>query len=44
MFTILVKPIDQREGKFVKLKRIFERRILRGYLRANSSEEYTDGT
>lgn len=44
MFTILVKPIDQREGKFVKLKRIFERRILRGYLRANSSEEHTDGT
>lgn len=29
MFTILVKPIDLREGRFVKLKRVFEKRILR---------------
>ncbi len=31
MFTILVKPIDQREGKFVQFKRIFERQILKRY-------------
>jgi HAD superfamily phosphatase (TIGR01668 family) len=31
MFTILVKPIDEREGKFVQIKRIFEKRVLRQY-------------
>ena len=31
MFTILVKPIDTREGKLVRLKRIFEKRILERY-------------
>jgi len=32
MFTILVRPIDRREGRLVKFKRIFEKRILRGYV------------
>jgi len=31
MFTILVKPIDLREGKLVRLKRIFEKNILERY-------------
>lgn len=31
MFTILVKPIDQREGKLVRFKRVFEKRILKQY-------------
>lgn len=31
MFTILVKPIDQKEGKFVQIKRIFEKRVLKQY-------------
>lgn len=31
MFTILVKPIDQRESKLVRVKRIFEKRILERY-------------
>lgn len=31
MFTILVRPIDEREGKLVRFKRIFERRILEKY-------------
>lgn len=31
MFTILVKPIDEREGRFVKFKRKFEKRILQQY-------------
>lgn len=31
MFTILVKPIDKREGIFVRLKRIPEKRILQSY-------------
>lgn len=31
MFTILVKPIDKREGWFVRLKRRFEKRILQRY-------------
>lgn len=31
MFTILVRPIDQREGRLVRFKRRFERRILEGY-------------
>jgi len=31
MFTILVKPIDKREEWFVRLKRKFEKRILRQY-------------
>lgn len=31
MFTILVKPIDPREGKLVRFKRIFEKRILKKY-------------
>jgi HAD superfamily phosphatase (TIGR01668 family) len=31
MFTILVKPIDQREGRLVRFKRIFEKRILDNY-------------
>jgi HAD superfamily phosphatase (TIGR01668 family) len=47
MFTILVKPIDRREGKFVRLKRVFERRVLRGIPHSeasNCSEERTDGT
>lgn len=29
MYTVLVKPISDEEGKFVKFKRIFERRILK---------------
>lgn len=31
MFTILVRPIDKREGRLVRFKRIFERRILERY-------------
>lgn len=31
MFTILVNPIDSREGMFVRFKRVFERRILKQY-------------
>ncbi len=31
MLTILVKPIDQREGRLVRFKRIFEKRILERY-------------
>ncbi len=31
MFTILVKPIDRREGIFVRLKRFPEKRILDDY-------------
>ncbi len=31
MFTILVKPIDKREDLLVKLKRKFEKRVLRQY-------------
>ncbi|NLV35891.1 MAG: YqeG family HAD IIIA-type phosphatase [Clostridiaceae bacterium] len=31
MFTILVKPIDRKEGKFVQFKRIFEKRVLKRY-------------
>ena len=31
MFTILVKPIDQRESKLVQFKRILEKRILKQY-------------
>lgn len=31
MFTILVHPIDKREGKLVRFKRIFEKRILIRY-------------
>lgn len=31
MFTVLVKPIDKREGRLVQFKRIFEKRILRQY-------------
>ena len=31
MFTILVKPIDKHEGRLIKLKRILEKRILKGY-------------
>jgi len=31
MFTILVTPIDRREGRFVQIKRIFEKRILQKY-------------
>lgn len=31
MFTILVKPIDRREGMLVRLKRVFERFILKRY-------------
>lgn len=31
MFTILVKPIDSREGKLVRFKRIIEKRILERY-------------
>jgi HAD superfamily phosphatase (TIGR01668 family) len=31
MFTILVRPIDQREGRLVRFKRIFEKRILERY-------------
>lgn len=37
MFTILVKPIDKREGKLVRIKRLFEKRILERY--AKWSEE-----
>ena len=29
MYTVLVKPISDEEGKFIKFKRIFERRILK---------------
>lgn len=31
MFTILVKPIDPHEGNIVRLKRIFEKHILKKY-------------
>ncbi len=31
MFTILVKPIDVREGNLVRFKRIIEKRILKRY-------------
>jgi len=31
MFTILVQPIDKREGLLVRLKRVLERRILKIY-------------
>jgi len=31
MFTILVKPIDTREGRLVRFKRIFEKPILKKY-------------
>lgn len=31
MLTILVHPIDRREGKLVRFKRIFEKRILARY-------------
>lgn len=31
MFTILVNPLDTREGIFIRFKRIFERRILKQY-------------
>lgn len=31
MFTILVKPIDTREGKLVRFKRIIEKHILKRY-------------
>jgi HAD superfamily phosphatase (TIGR01668 family) len=31
MFTILVRPIDVREGRLVRFKRIFEKRILDKY-------------
>jgi HAD superfamily phosphatase (TIGR01668 family) len=47
MFTILVKPIDRNEGKFVKLKRIFEKRIIRGLSERQGkgvSGEFTDDT
>jgi HAD superfamily phosphatase (TIGR01668 family) len=47
MFTILVKPIDCNEGIFVKLKRIFEKRILRELSENQSkgvSEEFSDDT
>lgn len=39
MFTILVKPIDKREGMFVRLKRIPEKRILKGFEKASSKKE-----
>ncbi len=32
MFTILVKPIDKREGRLVRFKRIFEKRIMERYI------------
>jgi len=35
MFTILVKPIDSKEGKLVRFKRIFEKRILERYAKQN---------
>ena len=38
MFTILVKPIDKREGRLVQFKRIFEKRILKQY--SQWSKEY----
>ena len=43
MFTILVKPIDLREGRFVKL-RVFEKRILRNCpkSRATASSEESE--
>ncbi len=31
MFTILVRPIDKRESKLVRFKRIFEKRVLIRY-------------
>ncbi|MEN6313673.1 MAG: YqeG family HAD IIIA-type phosphatase [Clostridiaceae bacterium] len=31
MFTILVKPIDLREGRIVRFKRILEKKILKKY-------------
>lgn len=42
MFTILVQPIDTREGKLVRFKRIFEKRILKRYskwIEQNGSEK-----
>jgi len=39
MFTILVKPIDPREGKLVRFKRIFEKRILKKYANVLESKE-----
>ena len=33
MFTILVKPIDKREALFVRMKRLPEKLVLRGYKR-----------
>ncbi len=35
MFTILVKPIDHREGRLVRFKRVFERRIIERYQEKN---------
>lgn len=39
MFTILVKPIDEREGRLVRLKRIFEKRILVRYAQRTEKKE-----
>lgn len=39
MFTVLVKPIDTREGRLVRMKRIFEKRILERYSNRANNEE-----
>lgn len=39
MFTILVKPIDKREGKLVQFKRIFEKKILKKYAEKMESKQ-----
>ncbi len=36
MFTFLVKPIDEREGRLIRFKRIFEKRILKRYTEKDS--------
>jgi HAD superfamily phosphatase (TIGR01668 family) len=38
MFTILVTPIDPREGKLVRFKRILEKRILKRYADRNDTK------
>jgi len=38
MVPVLVKPVCNKEGKFVKFKRIIERRVLRGFEGERSDE------
>ena len=39
MYTILVKPINKKEGIFIRLKRIFEKFVLTSYGRRNNKPE-----